>query len=79
VASHRADCGLGIPAAAQALNLDFVPIAHETYQVILRKEDAESVLLRPFLMLMADPEFMRAVRSLPGYTVDDMGKLIAEV
>lgn len=79
VASHRADCGLGIPAAAQALNLDFIPIAHETYQVILRKEDVESELLRPFLMLMADPEFLHAVRSLPGYTVDDMGKLIAEV
>jgi putative molybdopterin biosynthesis protein len=31
VASGRADCGMGIPAAAQALELDFVPLFQERY------------------------------------------------
>ena len=40
VASGRADCGLGIPAAAQALDLDFVPLFHERYDLVIPKEYA---------------------------------------
>ena len=40
VASGRADCGLGIPAAAQALDLDFLPLFHERYDLVIPKEYA---------------------------------------
>ncbi len=35
VASGAADCGLGILAAARALGLDFVPLDHERYDLII--------------------------------------------
>jgi len=38
VASGRADCGLGIAAAAQALNLDFVALFEERYDLIIPLE-----------------------------------------
>jgi putative molybdopterin biosynthesis protein len=79
VASGRADCCLGIPAAAQALDLDFVPLYQETYQLIIPSVYAESELLVPLFDVLGNLEFRKSVQALPGYTVDEMGKLIAEV
>jgi molybdopterin molybdotransferase/putative molybdopterin biosynthesis protein len=79
VASGRADCGLGIPAAAQSLNLDFVPLFRETYQLIIPKVHAESDLLAPLFDVLNDAEFHKAVMTMPGYDISDMGKLAAEV
>lgn len=79
VASGRADCGLGIPAAAQSLDLDFVPLFQETYQLIVPKVHAESDLLAPLFDVMNDAEFHKAVLTMPGYEVNEMGKFIAEV
>jgi putative molybdopterin biosynthesis protein len=79
VASGRADCGLGIPAAAQALNLDFVPLFQETYQLVIPTIFAEGGLLAPLFGVMSDPEFQKTVMAMPGYNVSEMGKLITEV
>ncbi len=40
VRSGRADCGLGIAAAAQALELDFVPLYQERYDLVIPVEFA---------------------------------------
>ncbi len=79
IASGRADCGLGIPAAAQSLGLDFIPLFQETYQLLIPKVFAESELLRPLLDVLYDQSFHSAVLSMPGYDVSQMGKLIEEV
>ena len=79
VASNRADCGLGIPAAAQSLGLDFVPLFQEKYQLVLPVQFAQDALLAPLFDLLGQAEFKRAVLSLPGYDVSEMGKLIVEV
>ncbi len=79
VASGRADCGLGIPAAAQALELDFVPLFHERYDLVIPTVYAESDLLKPLFALMQSQSFQNAVKSLPGYDTSIMGTLIAEV
>lgn len=79
VASGRADCGMGIPAAAQALDLDFVPLFHERYDLVIPKVYALSDLLAPVFELLDAPAFQQAVRNLPGYDTGVMGKLIAEI
>lgn len=78
VASGRADCGLGIPAAAQALQLDFVPLFHERYDLVIPKAYAESSLLRPLLDVLESQSFQNAVNALPGYDTGIMGTVIAE-
>ncbi len=78
VASGRADCGLGIPAAAQALDLDFVPLFHERYDLVIPSEFAKSPLLAPLFDLINGLEFRQAVSTLPGYDVREMGKMILE-
>lgn len=79
VASGRADCGLGIPAAAKALDLDFVPLCHEQYDLVIPLEYAETELLAPLFDLMQDDDFKRDVAALPGYDTSRMGNLIEEL
>jgi putative molybdopterin biosynthesis protein len=78
IASGRADCGLGIPAAAQALELDFIPLFHERYDLVIPKIHAESELLAPLFSVMQSQSFQNAVKALPGYDISVMGRLIAE-
>ncbi len=79
VASGRADCGMGIPAAAQALDLGFVPLFNERYDLIIPKIYSDSELLTPLLSLLSSNEFKKAINKLPGYDTGIMGKLIMEV
>ncbi|HMB22756.1 MAG TPA: substrate-binding domain-containing protein, partial [Anaerolineales bacterium] len=78
VASGRADCGLGIAAAAQALDLDFIPLFQERYDLVTPKQFAESDLLAPLFGLLADRRFREVVSQLTGYDVSVMGTLILE-
>ncbi|HLO30719.1 MAG TPA: molybdopterin biosynthesis protein [Anaerolineales bacterium] len=78
IASGRADCGLGIAAAAQALDLDFVPLFQERYDLVIPKQYAESDLLGPLFGLLAERHFREAVSQLIGYDVSVMGKIILE-
>jgi putative molybdopterin biosynthesis protein len=78
VASGRADCGLGIAAAAQALDLDFIPLFQERYDLVIPKPFAEDDLLAPLFGLLADSDFRKAVSQLPGYDVSVMGTVILE-
>lgn len=78
VASGRADCGLGIAAAAKALELDFIPLYQERYDLVVPKEYAESDLLAPLFVVLENPEFRAAVAALPGYDVSKMGTPVLE-
>lgn len=76
VASGRADCGLGIAAAAQALMLDFIPLAQERYDLVIPRQHYESELLAPLFDLLQQDDFRSAVSKLPGYDTSPMGKII---
>ena len=78
VASGRADCGLGIAAAAQALDLDFIPLYQERYDLVIPAHFAGIDLLAPLFGLLSDSSFQKAVSQLPGYDVSVMGTIILE-
>jgi putative molybdopterin biosynthesis protein len=78
VASGRADCGMGIPAAAQALGLDFVPLYQERYDLVIPEVHAVDSLLSPLFEVLRDPAFRAAVAALPGYDVTPMGNTVHE-
>lgn len=75
VASGAADAGLGIRAAARALELGFVPLEHERYDLVIPAAHFEGNLLRPLLDLLGLQEFKEAVAALPGYDVGPMGEM----
>lgn len=76
VASGRADVGLGIRAAAAALDLGFVPLFQERYDLVIPERFYDAHALRPLLDLLHDRPFRDAVASLPGYDIAPMGKII---
>ena len=78
VASGRADCGLGIAAAAQALDLEFIPLFQERYDLVIPKTFAENDLLAPLFSLFTDRFFRETIAQLPGYDVSVMGTTILE-
>lgn len=71
-----ADCGLGILAAARAFGLDFVPLASEPFDLVLRAESLDDPLLAPLLALLDDGQFRASVAELGGYDVTEMGRRI---
>jgi putative molybdopterin biosynthesis protein len=73
IASGRADCGLGIAAAAQALGLDFIPLYQERYDLIIPRCYYDDPLLEPLLNLLKDPVFKNTIANLPGYNIEQMG------
>jgi putative molybdopterin biosynthesis protein len=77
VASGRADCALGIEAASHALDLDFLPLITERYDLIVPEEYYGSELLEPVFELLEDPKFTKAVAERPGYQIEEMGKVVA--
>jgi putative molybdopterin biosynthesis protein len=78
IASGRADCGLGIAAAAQALDLEFIPLFQERYDLVIPKQFAEGELLAPLFDVLADRRFREAVSQLTGYDVSVMGTIVLE-
>ena len=76
VASGRADCGLGIMAAARALDLDFIPLSTERYDLVIPCRFLEGDLLAPLFDLMHSAEFQQVVQSLDGYDVSQMGRIV---
>jgi molybdopterin molybdotransferase/putative molybdopterin biosynthesis protein len=76
VAAGRADCGLGVLAAARAFGLDFVPVAKEPYDLVLLEQTTEDELLAPLFELLESADFRKRVESLGGYDTAEMGRRI---
>jgi putative molybdopterin biosynthesis protein len=79
VASGNADIGLAIRAAAVALDLDFIPVAEERYDLILPKVHLDDPKISTLLKTIhGNEEFRRTVENLGGYNLRDSGKVMYE-
>ncbi|HSM26352.1 MAG TPA: molybdopterin biosynthesis protein [Anaerolineaceae bacterium] len=79
VKSNRADTGLGITAAAKALELDFIPLFNERYDLIVPQHFYTSDIFSSVLGAIEDDEFRSRVQALAGYDVSCMGKDLIEL
>jgi putative molybdopterin biosynthesis protein len=73
VAGGRADCGLGVLAAARALGLDFVPVTREPYDLVVDGAMLETEVLAPLWELLDNADFREQVEALGGYATEEMG------
>jgi len=76
VAAGRADTGMGILAAARAFGLDFIPVAREPYDLVLRASTVDDDLLAPLWALLQQIDFRTQVESLGGYSCAETGQRI---
>jgi putative molybdopterin biosynthesis protein len=79
VASGAADAGMGILAAARALDLDFVPLDRERYDLVIPERFYAGELLAPLLAIIRDPAFAARVVALGGYLTPHIGQVLAVI
>jgi len=76
VLSGTADAGLGIYAAAKALNLDFIPVVTEQYDLIIPEPYFETDNIQRLLETINSKRFKKRVEALGGYHTAKTGELI---
>ena len=76
VVSGAADAGLGILSAAKALDLDFIPVTKERYELIIPEAFIDTPPLNCLLEVIRSPEFARRVAALGGYDTKETGQLV---
>jgi putative molybdopterin biosynthesis protein len=76
VLSGGADAGLGIYAAAKALNLEFIPVVTEKYDLVIPAEHFASEPIRTLLTTIESAEFKRRVEALGGYSTHGTGETV---
>jgi len=76
IIAGRADAGLCIHAVAGLLDLDFVPLRWESYDLMIFKERFFDANVQNFLGLLRDQEFFKLAGSLQGYDVQLSGRML---
>jgi molybdate-binding protein len=76
ILSGRAHAGPGIRAVAGILDLDFLPIRWERYDLMIAKERFFDEGIQQFLSLLHDPEFKRLGNSVYGYDLNHSGQMV---
>ena len=79
VLSGAADCGMGIFAAAKALDLDFIPVEREQYDLIMPSAMLDQPNILAVLETIRSRHFRERVDSLGGYYTTKAGQLWTEV
>ncbi len=76
VLSQRADAGLGIQAAARALDLDFIPVVTEAYDLVIPDMFYNTTKVQVLLETIRSEDFQKRVISLGGYSTKETGKIM---
>jgi putative molybdopterin biosynthesis protein len=76
VASGLADAGLGVRAAANALGLDFLPVAAEQYDLLFHHSFLESAPGEFLMEILNSAALKSAVMSMGGYDTERCGEIL---
>jgi putative molybdopterin biosynthesis protein len=74
IASGRADVGLGILPAARAMNLDFIPVAKERYDLVIPSIYFDDEKIEKVMETIRSNDFKETVLRLGGYDVSRTGE-----
>jgi putative molybdopterin biosynthesis protein len=78
VVSGIADTGLGILPAARAMNLDFIPIAKERYDLIIPALYFKDKKVQKVIEAIRSKEFKTMVSRMGGYDVSGTGEELTQ-
>ena len=79
VLSGAADVGLGIYAAAKALDLDFIPVVTEEYDLAIAETFYDDEKIQFMLEIIQSEAFKKQVNGLGGYDTSKTGTLVASL
>ena len=76
VLSGTEDAGLGINAAAKALNLEFIPVVTEQYDLAIPLEYFKTEPIQILLEIINSRKFKQRVEELGGYSTEKTGTIL---
>ncbi len=77
IAQGRADVGVAAEIAARMYNLEFIPLATEIVDFLIRKDRLSKRSVKEFIEVMRSDMVKKLLRKLPGYEVlRDTGKIL---
>jgi len=75
VLNGTATAGLGIMAAARALDLDFIPVVQEQYDLVIPSSFIDDPKIQLFLDIARSKSFRERVKEMGGYNPNKSGNL----
>ena len=76
VASDSADAGMGVLSAAQAMDLDFIPVGVEEYDFAIPQRFLELPHVKAFIEILQSDDFQKRLEELGGYEVRHAGEIV---
>ena len=76
ISRGQADAGLGIQAAANSCNLDFIPLTKERFDLVIPIDKYKSRLFAPLLEIIKSQDFKQVVNEMGGYDISQTGDTI---
>jgi len=78
VANGHADVGIGIEKIAKLVDVDFIPVVRERYDIVLLKTPENQSLINTVKEILTSLHFQSEVTALGNYDVSQMGQVIYE-
>ncbi|MGE8000647.1 substrate-binding domain-containing protein [Lysinibacillus sp. NPDC093190] len=78
VANGNADIGIGIEKISKLMEVDFIPLIRERYDIVLLKTPENQLLVKAVKEILNSPDFQSEVVALGDYDVTQMGQVIYE-
>jgi len=76
ILAGRADAGPGIEAVAGSLDLDFIPLCWERFDLLMAGDIVAEQSVQAFIGLLQSEPFKEAARTLRGYDLSLTGKIV---
>ncbi len=76
ILAGRADAGPGIGAVAGLLNIGFIPLRWERFDLMILKDRFFDEGIQRFLSLLREPQFRQIAEALDGYDISMSGKMV---
>jgi putative molybdopterin biosynthesis protein len=79
VSRGEADVAVGNEKIARQVdNIEFIPMKKERYDLVLKKEDLNTVEIQTMLKIIRSTAFKNEFGNIGGYDTSDIGKIVAE-
>ncbi|MEG2892587.1 MAG: molybdopterin biosynthesis protein [Clostridium sp.] len=76
VGGNSADCGMGILAAAKIMDLDFVPLCSEEYDLVIPKYMLDDYRVKCLIETISSDEFKSRIDEIGGYDLSHSGEVV---
>jgi molybdate-binding protein len=76
ISNGKADVGVAVASVARQLHLDFIPLAKERFDLVMRRYDYFEQPIQKFLVSINTAAFVERARELGGYDITGSRKVV---